>query len=393
MKPVEAITVAGFRGLLSELTLSLVKGVSPRSLVLYGGNGTGKSSLTDALEWLQTGQVVRLRREDAGPRSYANRAADFDPYVRLKLRGQGRGSAGLVYSRTRITMPEAEGELDAVRAAAPHPWQIRNEDLSRFVALTKALRFDALAGLMGFLPQVEFQKQLRRVANALGRRRSQRQAVLDEVHAHLQTLLGSPDTSSASCLRGMNESLAGLDMSIGDLAEAPRVRDELGQRISSDPRSETLAALRALRTAVSAPVDIEALAAAADELLEALASLRRELRGGADLSRIQLLEMGLQHLDESQWASGGLCPLCGAAYEGDLTAHVREELERLERLRTLQRLVRGRQATARQELEGLLRRTVSDQDSRTEAERLGVLEAYDALDESRGGVRALLEEA
>ncbi len=393
MNPVEGICVAGFRGILSEFDISLVKGSTARSVILYGGNGTGKSSLTDALEWFQTGNIERLRREDAGPRSYPNRAVDFDPYVRLRLRDPALGTAGLVYSRSRITAPEAEGALEEVRAAAPSPWQIRNEDLSRFVVMTKAQRFDALASLMGFQPQVEFLKGLRRTAGAFARKRSQQQAVLDAEQNQLMASLDSHDTSAAGCVAGINEALGNLAPPIVEIGEASAVRDRLASDIEADPRAAELAELRALRTNVCGPFEVGDIVDAAAELAEALRALRSELGSGADLSRLQLLEVALQHLGASEWESGNECPLCDAVYEGDLTEHVRDELDRLDRLRSLQRLVRTRQTASRATLDDLLDRIASDLSMGDNGEQLGVGDAFQILARALTDLGALLERA
>ena len=45
---IKRITVSGFRGILTPLELSFVKGGNNTSMTLFGRNGFGKSSLTDA---------------------------------------------------------------------------------------------------------------------------------------------------------------------------------------------------------------------------------------------------------------------------------------------------------------------------------------------------------
>ena len=70
MTPINEIIISGFRGILTPLRLSFVKGKTPRSMVIYGRNGTGKSSITDAWEWFHTEKIIHLAREGAGPSSY-----------------------------------------------------------------------------------------------------------------------------------------------------------------------------------------------------------------------------------------------------------------------------------------------------------------------------------
>jgi len=65
MTKVKRITVSGFRGIIARLDLDLHADGQPKSVILYGANGTGKSSLADAWEWLATGKILHLAREGA----------------------------------------------------------------------------------------------------------------------------------------------------------------------------------------------------------------------------------------------------------------------------------------------------------------------------------------
>ena len=70
MYPVERIVIAGFRGLPVPLELSFLEGNTAKSLILYGRNGTGKSSITDGWEWFTSNRILHLAREGAEESSY-----------------------------------------------------------------------------------------------------------------------------------------------------------------------------------------------------------------------------------------------------------------------------------------------------------------------------------
>src|SRR4051812_23182910 len=53
---IDELEIEGFRGLPASLRLDLRAPLT----VLYAANGTGKSSICDAAEWLMTGKVARL---------------------------------------------------------------------------------------------------------------------------------------------------------------------------------------------------------------------------------------------------------------------------------------------------------------------------------------------
>ena len=50
---VQRLVMHAFRGIPGEMTVDFGKG---ESIVVYGDNGTGKSTIADALEWYFTGR-------------------------------------------------------------------------------------------------------------------------------------------------------------------------------------------------------------------------------------------------------------------------------------------------------------------------------------------------
>lgn len=164
MAPIEQITIAGFRGILAPLTLDFVKGSSPRSMAIYGRNGTGKSSITDAWEWFHTGRIEHLAREGARERSFPHRdSKSGETFVKVQFSGKELGTVRLNFDHSRVTMPSSQGDIKRFRELVPHPCHVRFEDLTGFVYLTKTEKYDRLAGLMGFQEQVRVQKALQRV--------------------------------------------------------------------------------------------------------------------------------------------------------------------------------------------------------------------------------------
>lgn len=168
--PIKRITIAGFRGILAPLHLDLAAGAQPVSIIVSGRNGTGKSSVVDAWEWFWSNQIEHLAREGAGPSSYAHReSVDGDTYVEIEFAAEEIGTIRRIFHHDRPTLPTTVGNMAAFKARTPHPCHIRFGDLTRFVYLRKAERYDLLSHLMGFERQVELQKCLRRVEKELAR--------------------------------------------------------------------------------------------------------------------------------------------------------------------------------------------------------------------------------
>ena len=57
---INSISIKGFRGIRNQIELPL----SEKSGLLYGDNGTGKSSIADAIEWFYKDDVEHLASKE-----------------------------------------------------------------------------------------------------------------------------------------------------------------------------------------------------------------------------------------------------------------------------------------------------------------------------------------
>lgn len=345
---IKRITVSGFRGILTPLELSFVKGGNNTSMALFGRNGFGKSSLTDAWEWLQTDRVDRLGREGAGPNAFPHReATSGTSYVEVEFTKLGLGK--ITFNTKKIKMPFRDGVIDAFRQAAPYPCFLRYEDLTRFVYYTKAEQYDALAVLMGFTPQVEYQKVLRRVTRKLAEERNKQHAVAEREKTKLAEIIGeNPD--AAKLLKYLQVQFVAASVAVPATAtEATEALEGLKEAIKNDPRATSLADHASLRKCIAglksgAAVETD-LAAYAGEI----ETFKNAERDAVDLMLIGLYEKGKEVVDQRDLGEDALCPLCGNVFEGSLADHIEGELATLQSLKSAKDKLeasRKRQVTA-----------------------------------------------
>src|SRR3989344_9241225 len=65
---IKNITIKSFRGVKQEITLPLAE----KSALFYGDNGTGKSTIADAIEWFYRDNVKHLSSEEIDKTSLRN---------------------------------------------------------------------------------------------------------------------------------------------------------------------------------------------------------------------------------------------------------------------------------------------------------------------------------
>jgi hypothetical protein len=318
-------------------------------VILYGANGTGKSSVTDAWEWLATGKIQHLAREGAEEGAYPPLAARPDTtFVEVEFSDPSIGAVGLTFDNKRVTMPTAQGNLEAARSLLNLPCHIRYGDLARFVLLRKAERYDALAALMGFVPQMEYQKALRRVQTKLESDLQAQQQVLTDTETRFKEhfKLGGADKEAAIGL------MAGV--CVAHSFETERTIDGvstssemLRAAVTSDPSAQKLADLQTLTLAVNTITVPSILHHQATEVREAAGELKAERREQLHAQLlIPLFEAASDLLAKTEVS--GECPLCQRHFDGDLREHVKNELDRMQHLRgLLDKLNSARSALAR----------------------------------------------
>ncbi|MBN2209335.1 MAG: AAA family ATPase [Candidatus Coatesbacteria bacterium] len=350
MKYLKRIVISGFRGILAPLTLDFTEGSRCRSVILYGANGTGKSSLTDAWEWITTGKIQHLAREGAEAGAYPHMGAKpGTTSVVAELSDPAIGSVKLQYDHSRVTKPKPTGNLPEFRALFTHPCHIRYGDLTRFVFLRKAERYDALAALMGFIPQMEYQKGLRRVQANLEREVTTLQTQKEDADSRLKELFGLLGVNVNQAVKQMATLCQAHGVQAAPTLEALEgAKLRLDTVVAQDPRAKKLADYANLEAALRACELSEGLGSQLESLRDGLGRVKAEQQQGLLATQLSIPLFEAAH-DLLLKAKGtGKCPLCGQQFYGDLRQHVSSELAKMRHMKSLlENLKRCRETLSR----------------------------------------------
>jgi energy-coupling factor transporter ATP-binding protein EcfA2 len=146
-----------FRGVPGEMTVDFGSG---QSVAVYGENGTGKSTIADALEWYFTGQIELLSHEG---RQHAVRHLGGD--------GDGATSVEVVTSGAlggAVTFPD-ERKPEAIGSTGRETFLLRGRTLADFINKTKTEKWKAVADILGLDAIEGLREDLQRVRNELRR--------------------------------------------------------------------------------------------------------------------------------------------------------------------------------------------------------------------------------
>ncbi len=143
-----SIKLSWFRGASDDVSLDL----AGRSTLVYGENGSGKSSFVDALEYaISDGKIAHLRHEYCSPH-YANaipnthRPKDKRTWLTITL--HDGTSATCEFKPSGASIDGGDG-LDHIRSWDCRRTILRQDEVARFISDRKGDKYSALLPLLG----------------------------------------------------------------------------------------------------------------------------------------------------------------------------------------------------------------------------------------------------
>src|ERR1700733_14157028 len=130
MLKVKQIVIENFRGLRLPITIDFEKGGIKSSVAIYGRNGTGKSSIIDAWEWLINFEIDDLNKEGVSAKDYPHRSSKGDNvYIHVTFDHATIPYAKAVFNKSKISTPVTTGNYAELKALAVYPNYLRYSDL------------------------------------------------------------------------------------------------------------------------------------------------------------------------------------------------------------------------------------------------------------------------
>jgi hypothetical protein len=189
---IKAIQLSWFRGAADLVSLDL----DCRSMVVYGVNGSGKSSFVDAVEYvLNDGRIGHLAHEYSGKRQEKAVPNTQKPHGRkIELRIKFKDGSEL---NTEITQ-DGSATSSGAEAVAMHTWDyrrivLRQDEVAAFIGDTKGGKYSALLPLLGLHQMEVAAENLRQLAKSVEERSNLKETkvTLNEVAMKRQATFGT----------------------------------------------------------------------------------------------------------------------------------------------------------------------------------------------------------
>ncbi|NES28158.1 AAA family ATPase [Micromonospora terminaliae] len=303
-----SVTVAGFRGVGPERTLTIEPG--PGLTVVVGRNGSGKSSFAEAVELALTGDSARWAdRNSVWRTGWRNLHAGDPCRIAVELRVDGVATPTRVVRSwsseaelgdAQVMVTSARGshqdlaELGLARPLELYRPFLTAAELGRLTAGTQSQLFDAISAILGLEAITDADRRLMAAARPLDTTIKEVRGQRAALAARLAGIDGDRAWGAAGLLRTRGAA---------DLAMLTAILDE-----PEDPTDDEAVLLCRRLAAMQLP-DTDEVTRLAGQLREAAAEARRHDggRSRASLRSAELLRLAVEHHDDQ---GDGPCPVC-----------------------------------------------------------------------------------
>jgi len=172
---IKNIGIKGLRGVRESINLSLN---SSQSILLYGDNGSGKSSITDAIEWFFYDQIEHLSKGEIGRKGIpALRNVflpdDQDGYVELRFTDSKINSLKRIFlNRSKLESEYSNTSTefqDYIKESQKENLILRYKDLLKFILYTPGERVKEISDIIGFSKVTKIKAILKKAVNNLSK--------------------------------------------------------------------------------------------------------------------------------------------------------------------------------------------------------------------------------
>ena len=324
---IDSIRLAWFRGAADAIELD----PGGKSMIVYGQNGTGKSSFVDAIEYvIENGRIGHLASEHSGRRqekAIPNTHTPEGEITELWIEFVGGSELHVRIAPNGVATTTGTGPVD------PAGWEyrrtvLRQDEVSDFIRARKGEKYSALLPLFGLHDLEVAAENLRQLAKAVetqGKLAQKQWAMEQTATKRKQAFNADTDEAIEQKIEGLHKTYVPASGTVDAFERCKELDAALTKRIEDFSAEERhYLTLRAL-AGTDIAGGVKAVWDASEQLVvsvEPLISEKLEV-----LQSVDAFAAKLEGHDEV------VCPACGRAIPVDqFKAHVRDEQERLQEI-------------------------------------------------------------
>ena len=326
MLKIKKITVENFRGLRLPVSIDFIKGNKTTSALIYGRNGTGKSSMVDAWEWLHKFYIENLSREGVLLTDLPHKASGgINSYISVDFQHTSINNATATFNPKKITSPTTTGEYDEFKALSTYPNYLRYTDLNDFICnKRKAARYEYIAKYFGLEKFSLLQDTLQSSLNKQSINLQKLQTDFETSSNAINTITGLTTVDEATVVKFINTIAAKHKIAtITSFKQAETVKTALQKIVEKNPVTKELTQWKAFQLRQNQFYPITTAKANCTALEELFTDLKQNEESIKQLILSSLYEQSIEVISKMEDKS--MCPVCDETFNGDLLQHITDK--------------------------------------------------------------------
>ncbi len=172
MAKIKSVNISGIRGIKDPLPLNL----NSKSILIFGENGSGKSSLTDAIEWYYSDGVRHLVSEETGSTKGKGALRNLfipdseDAFVSIQYTDNKLDATKTIDNSLKSSISNTTDDFDKyMLASQSENLLLRYRDLVYFIIATKTEKLKRLQNIIGFSAVADIRDLLKKSSGRIAR--------------------------------------------------------------------------------------------------------------------------------------------------------------------------------------------------------------------------------
>jgi DNA repair exonuclease SbcCD ATPase subunit len=303
-------------------------------MMIYGKNGSGKSSIVDAWEWLYSGRIDHLAHEGAKERAFPHKEAkNGQTWIEVEFTNRAIGKIRAEFDPGRITRPKIEGNLPKMKEIIPHSCHLRYRDITEFVYEGKAKKYEKLSSQMGFGKAIDIQNQLQTGSRLVQEKLDDFKKERDKYGKEYREASGEEPKDVASFIKTLNGVFNRQGIAtVKEIAEVRTSLERLRDQVEKDERAKKLQLWKSIQEIINQFYPVDDIRSNISKFQEDFTDFKQDEEELSKLVLLDLYEKGKKAIESLKIYDR--CPLCDQPYEGDLIEHILGKQSHLDKLST-----------------------------------------------------------
>jgi len=326
----------GFRGARKEIGLDFTS--SAKSLVLFGNNGDGKSTFSDAIEWFFTDKIDYLQREGCGRDDYFFKyMPPDDATVQISFNRGMLDSSKILKRKGGHSFSNVSADFQRyIKNSLKDSPILRHHTMREFVDKTKTKKLEKVEEIIGFGIVREIRDTLLKTLNALKEdvQLASLRGQLQEKERDLRNITGEIGFQNADILKYAHRLTEQCDPALSIISDFDfkSAIETLDKKVKASDRGIELSLLDSINGNVSHLPEIREILREVTDIIEQHNKLAKK-EETIKASAVEKLYKAAVDVLENNMVVPGKCPICKQPTDTELLLKsLRSEIEEIEKV-------------------------------------------------------------